>query len=78
MIFRYIKVSYKQTYLRKYDNMIFGDDEVMTKEGYKTVLVREEDYEKIREIARNEDISIVKAISKILREYMNATVQHQT
>ena len=58
--------------------MIFGDDEVMTKEGYKTVLVREEDYEKIREIARNEDISIVKAISKILREYMNATVQHQT
>jgi predicted DNA-binding ribbon-helix-helix protein len=42
----------------------------LTKLGYKSVLLKEEAYEKIKEIAKKEDISICKAITKILSEYI--------
>jgi predicted DNA-binding ribbon-helix-helix protein len=42
----------------------------LTKLGYRSVLLREEAYEKIKEIAKKEDISICKAITKILSEYI--------
>ena len=42
----------------------------MTKQGYKTILVKEEIYEKIKEIAEKENLSIAKATSKIVSEYL--------
>ena len=42
----------------------------MTREGYKTILVRKEIYDQIKKIAQKEGISITKATSKIVTEFL--------
>ncbi|MDW8034508.1 MAG: hypothetical protein RMI79_06235 [Nitrososphaerota archaeon] len=44
----------------------------MTKTGYKSVLIKEEAYQKLKEIAKKEDISVCKTISKIINEYIES------
>jgi len=41
----------------------------MTKEGYRSVLVKEEAYEKIKQIAEKKSISICQAITLVISEF---------
>ena len=45
----------------------------MTKEGYRSVLVKEEAYEKIKQIAEKKDISICQAITLVISEFLKNT-----
>ncbi|MEM3592181.1 MAG: hypothetical protein QW702_08830 [Candidatus Bathyarchaeia archaeon] len=42
----------------------------MTKAGYKSVLIKEETYQKLKELAEKEDTSICKMITKIMNEFL--------
>ena len=42
----------------------------MTKEGYHTILIRQEDYETISSIAKKKNQSRVKTISEIIKEFI--------
>lgn len=44
----------------------------MTKTGYKTVLMKKEAYEKLKEIAEKENSSICNILTKIITEFMES------
>ena len=57
--------------------MIITNTEVgrdMTKEGFRSVLVSEETYEKLKQISKKKNLSMCKTVGKIVEEYIN---QHQ-
>jgi len=43
----------------------------MTRKGWHTILVRESDYTRIKEIAKKQDMKICEAVAQILTEYIN-------
>ena len=43
----------------------------MTKKGYKTVLIPESSYNKLKKIAEKLNLSLCKTLNKIVEEYMD-------